>query len=242
MELILLFIAHFLGDFYFQTKKLAEKKEKSRKWMLFHCGIYLLPFIPLLLLSDDIVFMVLSVFVIFVSHYVVDRFKAYATNKLKNQRYYALLFFLDQCLHICVIFGVWFFMKKGSFNFIPSDMEVYLYTLLCVIICLRPSSVTVRLMLMFTAVSKKENESVIQSDEALTNGNGSIIGQIERIISLLLGFSGLYSLIGLVLTAKSIARFEQFKDKVFAENYLVGTLTSLLIVIVLIYFKSVFYG
>ena len=38
--------------------------------------------------------------------------------------------------------------------------------------------------------------------------------------------------IGFVLTAKSIARFKQMEDKNFAEKYLIGTLTSFLIVLI----------
>lgn len=42
-----------------------------------------------------------------------------------------------------------------------------------------------------------------------------------------------YSAFALVLTAKSIVRLEKFKsDKDFAERYLVGTLTSMIIAII----------
>ena len=41
-----------------------------------------------------------------------------------------------------------------------------------------------------------------------------------------------FGLIGFVLTAKSIARFKQMEDKNFAEKYLIGTLTSFLIVLI----------
>ena len=43
-----------------------------------------------------------------------------------------------------------------------------------------------------------------------------------------------FGLIGFVLTAKSIARFKQMEDKNFAEKYLIGTLTSFLIVLIAI--------
>ena len=33
---ILLLLGHILGDFYLQTKEMAEKKEKSIKWVLLH--------------------------------------------------------------------------------------------------------------------------------------------------------------------------------------------------------------
>ena len=41
-----------------------------------------------------------------------------------------------------------------------------------------------------------------------------------------------FGLIGFVLTAKSIARFKQMEDKNFAEKYLIGTLTSFLVVLI----------
>lgn len=47
---------------------------------------------------------------------------------------------------------------------------------------------------------------------------------------LLLGI-GQYTAIALVLTAKSIARYDMLKDKQFAEYYLLGTLLSTLIVL-----------
>ena len=40
-----------------------------------------------------------------------------------------------------------------------------------------------------------------------------------------------FGVIGFVLTAKSIARFKQMENRNFAEKYLIGTLTSFLIVL-----------
>ena len=51
---------------------------------------------------------------------------------------------------------------------------------------------------------------------------------------LILLHMGQYAMIGLVLTAKSIARFKRIQqDQGFAEYYLIGTLLSTLISIVL---------
>ena len=67
----------------------------------------------------------------------------------------------------------------------------------------------------------------------LGNNAGSIIGKLERIITAILLLGNQYSVIGLVLTAKSIARFKQLEDKDFAEKYLIGTLLSLSISLIL---------
>jgi len=58
-------------------------------------------------------------------------------------------------------------------------------------------------------------------------GAGKVIGVFERAIIVPLVFVEAYEAIGLVLAAKSIARFEQLKDRKFSEYYLIGTLASL---------------
>ena len=59
-----------------------------------------------------------------------------------------------------------------------------------------------------------------------------MIGTVERTIMLMLMYMNQYSAIGLVLTAKSIARYDKItRDEKFAEYYLLGTLISAGIVI-----------
>ncbi|MHA1410741.1 MAG: hypothetical protein ACTSQY_10630 [Candidatus Odinarchaeia archaeon] len=65
---------------------------------------------------------------------------------------------------------------------------------------------------------------------------GKVIGQLERMLILTSIYSKNYTLIPMLLTAKSIVRFpriEKNKAKNFAEYYLVGTLTSFLLSIML---------
>jgi hypothetical protein len=59
---------------------------------------------------------------------------------------------------------------------------------------------------------------------------GTLIGILERIFVLTLVLIGEYSSIALIFTAKSIARFEELKDRKFAEYYLIGSLASILCV------------
>ncbi|MFW6174433.1 MAG: hypothetical protein ACOC5K_01510 [Chloroflexota bacterium] len=58
---------------------------------------------------------------------------------------------------------------------------------------------------------------------------GRIIGVLERMIVLTLALIGQWGAVGLVVAAKSIARFDALKDRDFGEYYLIGTLASLLI-------------
>jgi hypothetical protein len=63
---------------------------------------------------------------------------------------------------------------------------------------------------------------------------GSLIGSLERWLILFLGVAGLWGSVGLVVAAKSVARFEELKQRPFAEYFLVGTLTSVLVAIALV--------
>lgn len=62
---------------------------------------------------------------------------------------------------------------------------------------------------------------------------GRMIGTLERIIMLFFLLIQQYSSIGLILTAKSVARFNKIsEDQLFAEYYLLGTLLSTIVVLV----------
>ncbi len=58
---------------------------------------------------------------------------------------------------------------------------------------------------------------------------GLAIGLLERTFVLTLVLYGEFTAIMLVLTAKSIARFEDLKRREFAEYYLIGTFSSMLV-------------
>ena len=59
------------------------------------------------------------------------------------------------------------------------------------------------------------------------SGAGRKIGQVERAIILTLALMGEFGTISFVFVAKSMARFEQLKERQFAEYYLLGTLLSI---------------
>ena len=77
----------------------------------------------------------------------------------------------------------------------------------------------------------------LSAEMSLTKkGAGALIGSLERLLSVIFLAAGQPGAIGLVCTAKSIARFKQIEeDKGFAEYYLIGTLYSILYAIVSYY-------
>lgn len=89
-----------------------------------------------------------------------------------------------------------------------------------------------------TAVQPQNKESFFVGK---VRGAGQMIGFLERILIVIFLSVGQYASIGLIMTAKSVARYERItKDSEFAEYYLIGTLSSFLIAILafLIVFRS----
>jgi hypothetical protein len=81
---------------------------------------------------------------------------------------------------------------------------------------------------IFGLLKKDDSADSVQEDEL---NAGRIIGIIERLIIFLFVLMGEFSAIGLILVAKGIARFDELKDRKFAEYFLIGTLFSFLIAI-----------
>jgi hypothetical protein len=64
---------------------------------------------------------------------------------------------------------------------------------------------------------------------AIDIARGRAIGALERAVALTLVLLGAYGALGLIVAAKSLARFKALEDREFAEYFLVGTLSSLLV-------------
>jgi len=62
-------------------------------------------------------------------------------------------------------------------------------------------------------------------------GAGAVIGFLERALVLTFVLLNQYTAIGLILTAKSIARYKELDNRRFAEYFLIGTLSSVLFAI-----------
>jgi hypothetical protein len=61
---------------------------------------------------------------------------------------------------------------------------------------------------------------------------GATIGVIERLLIATLVLAGGVAAVGLVIAAKTIARFRQLEDRLFAEYYLLGTLASVSLAVI----------
>lgn len=224
---IILFIAHVLGDFQFQTQEMSDMKTRSLVVLANHLAIHAITLLllPILLLGwSGLSELWLVLLIVLLSHGFIDSFKFYLKRfeKLTEE----ILYIADQLLHIAVILFVseYVFKPNLTLNLIPLD--VLKWKLLLLVIS-KPANIT------FKVVFQKYQ---FKTDAETIPGAGAIIGNLERILSAIFLALNQIAAIGFIYTAKSIARFKEIDDnKGFAEYYLIGTLFSILYVVVAYY-------
>ncbi len=233
MAILLLMTAHLLGDFMFQSAKIAHKKLENIKYFLLHCMIYAI-FIFLALISFGPLKNIIFIFIFIVlSHAIIDYCRIKISLSINKKQIDFALFVIDQIAHIIIILICAYFIKGYSaggyavLNALNKHIQLWqLYNILVYIlmfvICLSPTAVFIKKVFIFFSM---QNYAEVETEEELIK-SGYLIGILERTIILILGFSGQTGAIGFVLAAKSLARFKQLENRNFAEKYLVGTLLS----------------
>ena len=235
MTNILLLIAHLLGDFVFQNSELVERKKVDSLALIKHSAIYAAFMFIALIMTQELKLAIVMGVIIGISHYAIDGQKNKITKNELGIKKDLIVFLIDQAIHIILLIIVAEYIldlypapntligqiiDKYSYPFVmESSVIILLYVL-----CAHPIGVIIKkVFLMWNARSKQQ----LLIEEAL--GAGFVIGILERLVILTLGLLGEFGAVGLVLAAKGLARFEQLKDKDFAEKYLIGTLLSVLI-------------
>ena len=250
MRLYVLLIAHMLADFTLQTDKMAEKKKTEIKFLWCHCAIYA-AVMAVGCFSCMGIASAFGMIVLFgITHFLIDWARTKYDPKYANDGIKALgSFLIDQVLHIGIIlFAYWLLREQKPEGWLVclaknSELKRFLreilwegctlvqllrYSLLFLMI-MDPASVLVRKLSGAVSAGKTEQGEADQSD----NHAGSLIGKLERVIIAFLVMYDAYGSIGFVLTAKSLARHDKLKDQNFAESYLVGTLGSTAIAMML---------
>ena len=233
MIIAILISIHLLADFLFQTSAYSEKKRKKLKPLLLHCFIYFIVFEIVLLSILQFKKAFLLGMIISVLHFFINFTKNKLEKSFPQRRLQIWIFSINQLIHFVILIGIYYiFNLENSVSNLYLKLEGYenFKTIILYIsvfsIIYEPASVFIRKL--FTSISSKTYPKT--NLEELKAGN--IIGKLERIIIAILLLNNQFGLIGFVLTAKSIARFKQMEDKDFAEKYLIGTLTSFLIVLI----------
>jgi hypothetical protein len=87
--------------------------------------------------------------------------------------------------------------------------------------------VLIRSVLEWPSLQMRRDED--RAAGAIEVARGRAIGALERALTLTLVLLGEYTAVGWIIAAKSLARFKQLEDREFAEYFLVGTLSSFLL-------------
>ena len=226
MLLIKLLLAHCIGDFVFQPEKWVKHKEKHK----FKSGyLYLHVFIHIVLLLIILGFekkYLSAIAFISITHFLIDGIKL--MKPIKNDR---VLFFLDQFLHIAIVYWV---SKDWSFNL---DVQPYLTerNLLFVLAVILLTSVSSIVLKVVFSMWYKDLNKISKKDSSLKNA-GRYIGMLERLFVFTFVLLGQWEAIGFLLAAKSVFRFGDLtnaSDRKLTEYILIGTLLSFGIAIML---------
>lgn len=213
-----LLICHFLSDFQLQSQRVADRKSSNLIYLSFHLVGVAIPLLIMTVLQPKIWWLAL---LIWISHACIDYFKPRLTRLLKLTQ--SASFSLDQMLHLVIII----LLGLSARNYVlpewlsPTGLNLILFLVLIT----KPTNIAFKLY--FTKYQPKD----IGKMDTIP-GAGATIGLLERIIIAVCLFFNQFASIGLVFTAKSIARYDKIsKDPAFAEYYLIGSLFSILSVL-----------
>jgi predicted neutral ceramidase superfamily lipid hydrolase len=211
--LIKLLLAHLISDFWWQPSKWVKDKEQRKirsKYLYLHI---LITGITALLFVGPAYWQV--VLLITIIHGAIDLAKSYTKPSFLN-------FIIDQIAHLLVIIISWLIVfdkhqpgMQEVINFYQSS-NFWIFAAAAFFLTL-PSSIIIGQATKQWAVPA-----------GLKNA-GKYIGIIERVLICLLVYQGHYEAIGLLITGKSILRYNSSNEEVKTEYLLIGTLLSLFI-------------
>lgn len=230
-------IGHLLGDFYFQSSKLAKNKIESNISVTKHAFLYSIA----LLLVSWLIFSKTNYFylsIVCLSHFIIDfcKIRIHKLNIVSD----IWLYFIDQLIHIAILFIYSYLLSSLDIinfnhwiNRIENNniltIETLISWILLLLVIIQPASITIKILLNNFQPQETTSNDVKQG---IPNA-GAFIGMLERILILLMLTINEYSSIGLVITAKSVVRYKKIsEDPIFSEYYLLGTLLSTIIVII----------
>lgn len=226
-----LLLAHIIGDFVLQPNGWVRKRQESVWYLLLHVFVHLVVLIALFI-SDLSTYWVL-ISVVTISHLAIDSLKIW----LEKRGVYmpALLFVIDQSLHLMVLVAVVFYQFNFSFDILHLIWQPK--SLMCLIAVLLVAVVSPIFLRVFFSKWNRGSDFETKKQDSLLDA-GMLIGIMERLIIVLFIQVGFLSGIGFLLAAKSIFRFGDLrnaKDTKFTEYILLGTFASFFIAIVVGY-------
>lgn len=214
MVFISLFLAHIVGDFYFQTDKLCQDKaEKKIRSSFLYTHSLIIGLLSWGLLPA--VSFWPYAFIIVITHLIIDTIKCYVGAKL-------LSFFIDQLFHILILYVIshmYEFSAKLPLEYVDIIDAISLPVfLIMVLFLMKPVNILIKLVLERYRIGETGSCKDIKNA-------GALIGNLERILTLVFVLIGQYEAIGFIIAAKSLLRYKD-TDIAKTEYVLAGTLLS----------------
>jgi len=152
------------------------------------------------------------------------------------------LFAFDQLAHLSVLILTWALLLAGAppldavsdvISRLSSDLgpEASHRAVLTTVVFSALLIVNVRVGSLFVAMLVRPPGASTDAARPSALRVGATIGILERLLICALVLGGAVATIGLVIAAKTLARFKQLDDREFAEYYLLGTLASVTIAV-----------
>ena len=217
--LLKLLLAHFLGDFIFQSEKWVKEKERRKlKSPFFYYHILVHTIVLMCVLEFDFSYW-FGILAIILSHFIFDFIKITLKSKYSSR----LLFVIDQLAHLSIILLTTFFYfpidsiiigQLYAFPIIPLVLSLVLLT--------GVSAVIMKVFMSKWVEDVKPQESL--------KAAGTYIGILERLLVFVFVVVNHWEGIGFLLAAKSIFRFGDLsnaKDRKLTEYVMVGSLLKL---------------
>lgn len=236
---MVLLLAHILGDFYFRSETQTLRKFNSIKTIILHNLLYTVVAFMISIPFFSIP-VIISISLLTLSHFIIDLLRYIClktkTDNIDNPQKERLVYIVYQFSHLLLIAIVAFLFIDG--NNLASVLPIieYVFDTICIpflpafnwiltiLLIWKPTNITVKKLINIHKPESDKNE----------RRSGAFIGFLERFLIAIFLYINQYAAIGLVLTAKSIARYDKIsKDQTFAEYYLLGTLLSTLSVIII---------
>ncbi len=221
-----LLIAHVLGDFYLQNdKQCRNKEEKKFRSPYLYAHSLVIGLLSWLMVPSSGFWWCAAV--IAFSHCVIDLEKAYMTNKGLPT------FVCDQLAHVAVLLTIAIYWEINDMESItllscfPRVWGTFDFPMffLAVLLCLKPANILIKLILDCYKIGESKSCSEIKNA-------GALIGNLERLLTLILVIFGQFEAVGFVVAAKSLLRFKD-TDTAKTEYVLAGTFLSFGIAVVL---------
>ena len=233
---LILCLGHLAADFLLQTHALVARKKRGLPSAYVHHGlIHYLAVAAIALLAAPSLFLHARFQAVALAltavHVAVDWLKIRVA-RLPRISDGARLFFADQALHLATIVSatLWYAGLPPTHIWIPlralqPHREVILMVLVIYIASVFPAGYIIR-YLTRSLVGELPHVAD-QSSQQLQNA-GLYIGWLERTVILIAMALHSPAAIGLVLTAKSIVRYQELgRSARFVEYFLIGTLLSI---------------